>query len=334
MAQSDGRILAVGWVHADDRHAQPERAAGCPKVGGIEVCGVQAISATRVVSYEASTRMLLSDFAPEYAPLLLVKPLSTVLLPCSPTKTCLSLGFEDAFFNQQTRPSRHSRFYALSRVSEASVRVRRYSKLRNATLLAPTTMQLSAGVAKTLPLPAGKGLAMELELEMELPTGAVVLQTTVMGDGTPGAGVTLQANISAPNVRSLTHAAFAAFAAPATAFFLRAMRPRVFRQATGFRTVIARTVGNVAPTPFRGQFPLLPGEKTLALRALVDRSIAEFVLAHGRSASAVARRQWRVRWLRWLRPPARRALRPRMRRRGRVCATKQATSRWVRRLCP
>ena len=63
-------------------------------------------------------------------------------------------------------------------------------------------MQLSAGVAKTLPLPAGKGLAMELELEMELPTGAVVLQTTVMGDGTPGAGVTLQANISAPNVRS------------------------------------------------------------------------------------------------------------------------------------
>ena len=71
MAQSDGRILAVGWVHADDRHAQPERAAGCPKVGGIEVCGVQAISATRVVSYEASTRMLLSDFAPEYAPLLL-----------------------------------------------------------------------------------------------------------------------------------------------------------------------------------------------------------------------------------------------------------------------
>ena len=69
-----------------------------------------------------------------------------------------------------------------------------------------------------------------------------------------------------------------------TAFFLRAMRPRVFRQATGFRTVIARTVGNVAPTPFRGQFPLLPGEKTLALRALVDRSIAEFVLAHGRSA--------------------------------------------------
>ena len=83
MAQSDGRILAVGWVHADDRHAQPERAAGCPKVGGIEVCGVQAISATRVVSYEASTRMLLSDFAPEYAPLLLTNPLSPVLFSCS-----------------------------------------------------------------------------------------------------------------------------------------------------------------------------------------------------------------------------------------------------------
>lgn len=58
----------------------------------------------------------------------------------------------------------------------------------------------------------------------------------------------------------------------------------MLRQATGFRTVIARTVGNVAPTPFRGQFPLLPGEKTLTLHALVDRSIAEFVLAHGRSA--------------------------------------------------
>ena len=60
------------------------------------------------------------------------------------------------------------------------------------------------------------------------------------------------------------------------------MRPRVFRQATGFRTVIARTVGNVAPTPFRGQFPLLPGETELPLRLMTDLGSIEMFAAGGR----------------------------------------------------
>ena len=42
------------------------RAAGCPKVGGIEVCGVQAISATRVLSYEPASKLLTADLAAEY----------------------------------------------------------------------------------------------------------------------------------------------------------------------------------------------------------------------------------------------------------------------------
>ena len=45
------------------------------------------------------------------------------------------------------------------------------------------------------------------------------------------------------------------------------------RQATGFRVAVARTSGNVAPAPFRAPFPVLPDEKAINLRVLVDRSI-------------------------------------------------------------
>ena len=70
---------------------------GCPKVGGIEICGVQAISAMRVISYEAATKRLRFDLAAEY------------------------------------------------------------SKLRNGTLVAPTTaVQISAGQTSKLPLPTGE----------------------------------------------------------------------------------------------------------------------------------------------------------------------------------
>ena len=69
LADADGRILVVGWVHATDRDAAEEIAAGCPKVGGIEVCGVQAISAVRVLSYDPKLKMLLSDVAEEYVTL-------------------------------------------------------------------------------------------------------------------------------------------------------------------------------------------------------------------------------------------------------------------------
>ena len=56
-------------MHATDRDAAEEIAAGCPKVGGIEVCGVQAISAVRVLSYDPKLKMLLSDVAEEYVTL-------------------------------------------------------------------------------------------------------------------------------------------------------------------------------------------------------------------------------------------------------------------------
>eukprot|EP01051_Picozoa_sp_SAG22_P010135 SAG22_NODE_892_length_6646_cov_21.438369_3_plen_762_part_00 len=54
----DGRVLLVGWVAAGND--PPAHAAGCPTVGGIKVCGVQAESAVRVLSWEASTRRLLA----------------------------------------------------------------------------------------------------------------------------------------------------------------------------------------------------------------------------------------------------------------------------------
>jgi hypothetical protein len=44
-------------------------------------------------------------------------------------------------------------------------------------------------------------------------------------------------------------------------------------QATGHRVAVAKTSGNVAPTPFRAPFPVLPSETAINLRALVDRSI-------------------------------------------------------------
>ena len=67
LAESDGRILAVGWVHAKDQ--RQELADGCPKVGGISVCGVQAISLVRVLSYDAKSKMLLANIAEEYSSL-------------------------------------------------------------------------------------------------------------------------------------------------------------------------------------------------------------------------------------------------------------------------
>ena len=69
IAQTDGRILAVGWIHAIDRSDPQASKDGCPKVGGIEVCGVQAISAMRVIRYEAKTKRLTFDFAAEYVKL-------------------------------------------------------------------------------------------------------------------------------------------------------------------------------------------------------------------------------------------------------------------------
>ena len=96
VAQTDGRILAVGWVHGEQRSDPQASADGCPRVGGIEVCGIQAISAMRVISFERKTNRLIFNFAAEY------------------------------------------------------------SKLRNATLLAPTAVQLSAGQVKALPLPKGE----------------------------------------------------------------------------------------------------------------------------------------------------------------------------------
>jgi sucrose-6-phosphate hydrolase SacC (GH32 family) len=203
VAQTSGRILAVGWVHAIDRSDPQALRDGCPKVGGIEVCGIQAISATREVKFEPQTKMLTFDIIAEY------------------------------------------------------------SQLHNGTLLSSSTVELQASKATALALPSGKGLAMDLELSVELPQHeAVAFEATVMADvsgaagggSTSSAGVTLHLNVSAPNA------------------------------TTGYRVAVARTSGNVAPTPWRNPFPVLPEEKTVSLRALVDRSIVEFVLANGRSA--------------------------------------------------
>ena len=55
----DGRVLLVGWVAGGND--PPTHAAGCPTIGGIKVCGVQAESAVRVLSWEASTQRLLAN---------------------------------------------------------------------------------------------------------------------------------------------------------------------------------------------------------------------------------------------------------------------------------
>ena len=58
VAASDGRLLLTGWVAGgNDAAAQ---AAGCPAVKGIAVCGVQAESLVRVLSWERATRRLIS----------------------------------------------------------------------------------------------------------------------------------------------------------------------------------------------------------------------------------------------------------------------------------
>jgi hypothetical protein len=54
----DGRVLLVGWVAGGND--APTHAAGCPTIGGIKVCGVQAESAVRVLSWEVSTQRLLA----------------------------------------------------------------------------------------------------------------------------------------------------------------------------------------------------------------------------------------------------------------------------------
>ncbi len=54
----DGRVLLVGWVAGGSDPSA--NAAGCPTVGGIKVCGVQTESAVRVLSWEVSTQQLLA----------------------------------------------------------------------------------------------------------------------------------------------------------------------------------------------------------------------------------------------------------------------------------
>jgi len=53
VAQSDGRVLVIGWVGAgkDPKGFDPR----CPHVQGISVCGIQLVSCIRVLSYEAYT---------------------------------------------------------------------------------------------------------------------------------------------------------------------------------------------------------------------------------------------------------------------------------------
>ncbi len=64
-----GRILVAAWLHATDADAATERAAGCPHIVGIEICGVQAVSTLRVLRYESASRMLAAAPADEYAAL-------------------------------------------------------------------------------------------------------------------------------------------------------------------------------------------------------------------------------------------------------------------------
>ena len=58
LAQSSGRTLFIGWVRAGSPPANST--AGCPRVGGIAICGVQILSLPRVLTWEASVRMLVA----------------------------------------------------------------------------------------------------------------------------------------------------------------------------------------------------------------------------------------------------------------------------------
>ena len=51
----DGRLLLTGWVPAG--HAAPVP-SGCPKIGGISICGYQTLSAIREMCVDASTASL------------------------------------------------------------------------------------------------------------------------------------------------------------------------------------------------------------------------------------------------------------------------------------
>lgn len=136
-----------------------------------------------------------------------------------------------------------------------------YAALRNSTLIAPggAPMQLAPGVAKALPLPAGKGLAMDLDLNFSLPAngGAVTFNTTVMAASGGASGVTLILTVPAASSDEA--------GSPAS------------------RTATAQLSGNVAPTN-ASPFAILAGETALSLRVLVDRSIVEWFIADGRSA--------------------------------------------------
>lgn len=80
--QKDGRILAVAWVQPGKDSTDARN--GCPHIVGLSICSIQVISATRQISYEKETKMLLANIATEYAALRNGTLLKRDLLPLAP----------------------------------------------------------------------------------------------------------------------------------------------------------------------------------------------------------------------------------------------------------
>ena len=60
----DGRVLSVGWVFPGTGAPADPR---CPRVKGIAICGIQALSAVRIISYDAAVNRLVANPPSELA---------------------------------------------------------------------------------------------------------------------------------------------------------------------------------------------------------------------------------------------------------------------------
>ena len=211
---NDGRVLFASWVpQGRDPAADPR----CPLVQGIPICGIEMVSAVRVLSWSTAWQWLLANPASEYA------------------------------------------------------------SLRNGTLLATTTPTAVAR-ATVLPIPAGAGAAMDLVFDVAIPTkpsDALAFQVQVLA---PPPALAVEgddayeqnANASAP---SPALGPPAAAAARITVEILSAF-------PNGTR--VGRIGGKSAAS-----FPILASETSLAVRVLVDRSVAEFFVGGGRSVQTL-----------------------------------------------
>lgn len=188
-----------------------------PVVHGIPLCGVQMISAIRVLSWGTAWQWLLCNPADEYA------------------------------------------------------------LLRNGTLLA-TTAPMDVARATVLAIPAGSGAAMDLLFDAAIPatpSDAVAFRVQVLAPPSALADEGDDAQQQTANASAASHVLGPP--AAAAALITVEISPAL---PNGTRT--GRVGGNPATS-----FPILASETSIAVRVLVDRSVAEFFVGGGRAVQTL-----------------------------------------------